>query len=79
MKEPRTPIPWTPSIVLRLPAAGDVDFAVRAVNNHAKLLVALERLADTMSDYPLGRATGSDVADAIGDARDVIEEAKKGS
>ena len=54
----------------------DADFIVRAANNHAKLLKALERLADTMSDYPLGRATGSDVADAIGDARAVIEEAK---
>ena len=29
----------------------------------------LERLADIVSDYPLNRATGSDVADAIDEAR----------
>jgi hypothetical protein len=43
---PRTPLPWTPATIIHLAFAGDVDFAVRAVNNHAKLLKALKGIRD---------------------------------
>ena len=50
-----TPIPWTPATIINLARAVDVDFAVRAVNNHAKLLEALEAangmIESLMIDY----------------------------
>ena len=45
----------------------------RSADNHAKLLAVLEKLADTVCDYPLNRASGSDVADVIEEARAAIE------
>ena len=45
MKEPRTPIPWTPRTILHLAVVEDIDFAVLAANQHAKLLKALLEIA----------------------------------
>ncbi len=50
----------------------NAQFIVRAVNNHDALLEALEGLADKVSDYSLERASGTDVADAIGQARAAV-------
>ena len=81
MLEPRTPIPWTPRIILHLAVVEDVDFAVLAANQHAKLvkrLAPLAVLAEGMDDMPSTLRLALTLEDARY-AREVIREIEKDS
>ncbi len=48
MSTPRTPLPWTPSTILHLALAEDIDFAAHAANLHGDLLAMLKKLLSVM-------------------------------
>jgi len=43
-----TPIPWTTRMLLHVALKDDVEFALRAVNNHESLLAALDRAEEAL-------------------------------
>ena len=78
----RTPLPWTPSTILHLALAEDIDFAVCAVNSHAELLEALENLyRDKLDSWAphLDTECDEEACRYMREARAVIAKAKEES
>ncbi len=78
MKEPRTPIPWTPRTILYLAVAEDIDFAVLAANQHAKLLKALVNLMEYLAD-PANPKPGLGAKNVFRAARTAIKDVERES
>lgn len=53
--KPRTPLPWTPRIIVHLAIAEDVDYALAACNSHDALIAALEWALPWLEKMPLPR------------------------
>jgi hypothetical protein len=69
-------LPWTPATIIHLAFADDVEFAVRAVNNHAKLLAMLKRVLTTTLEIDRTLGHGHFNPGTLQKMADVIEEAQ---